>query len=387
MNIPDPQAYTPMMQQYLEIKKDYTDFIVFFRLGDFYEMFFTDALVASKELEIVLTGRDAGAPERVPMCGVPHHAAQVYAQKLIDRGYKIAIVEQVEDPQLAKGLVRREVIKIMTPGTLMEEGSVDARTNNYIVALEETKSSWILAYCDLTTGEVSLLSIPHQEELLESEIANLNAKEVVLSSHAPKHLFRNYLELNELTLSTQDETSIPVSYRSLVSDIYDKDLLTAFGRLVGYLEKTQKRELMHLQKAIVFESRSYLQIDHHSIRNLELIETYRSQSKKGTLLWLMDDCQTAMGSRYLKQTILRPLTDVTKIALRHAFVASMNDHFLIHEELKTHLKEVYDLERIIGRLSFGNANAKDLVHLAKSLSVVPEIRSMMRSLEDPYASS
>ncbi len=377
--------YTPMMQQYLEIKKDYVDFIVFFRLGDFYEMFFTDAEVASKELEIVLTGRDAGQTERVPMCGVPYHAANLYIEKLIDKGYKVAVSEQVEDPQVAKGIVKREVIKIITPGTLIEEGSIDEKTNNYIASLSEGKNKYYLAYSDLTTGQNQIVSLPKQIDLLFNEIENLSIRELIVGSEFHHSSFQSLIDHYEITISIHDETNIPFYYKNLLQDIYDKELITAFGRLLNYIILTQKKELLHLQKVVVFESSSYLHIDNNSKRNLELIETLRTSSKKGTLNWLLDECFTAMGSRKLKQNILRPLVDQELISRRYHFVAALNDHFILKEELKELLKSVYDLERIIGRLSFGNANAKDLIHLSKSLAVVPDIKHILTSLDNPFA--
>ncbi|MGD9909943.1 MAG: DNA mismatch repair protein MutS [Candidatus Izemoplasmatales bacterium] len=374
-----------MMQQYLEIKKDYTDFIVFFRLGDFYEMFFTDAEVASKELEIVLTGRDAGQPERVPMCGVPYHAANLYVEKLVEKGYKVAIVEQVEDPALAKGIVKREVIKIITPGTLIEEGAVDEKSNNFIASVLEGKERYILSYSDLTTGQNHIVTLPKQTDLLFSEIQNLNVKELIVGKEFNHSFFQNLVDFYEITISVHEDFTIPFYYKNLILDIYDKELIQSFGRLLSYLLLTQKRELLHLQKVVVFESSSYLHIDNNSKRNLELIETLRTSSKKGTLNWLLDECQCAMGSRKLKQTILRPLVDKDKIEARYHLIESFNNHFITKEELKDKLKSVYDLERIIGRLSFGNANAKDLVQLSKSLSVIPVIKDLLVSLQNTYA--
>lgn len=377
--------YTPMMQQYLEIKKDYTDFIVFFRLGDFYEMFFQDAIVASKELEIVLTGRDAGTKERVPMCGIPYHAANVYLEKLVDKGYKVAIAEQVEDPKQAKGIVKREIIKLVTPGTIIEDGSIDQKDNNYIVAISETLQGFILAFSDLTTGENYLETLPDDISILINEILNLNVKEVVIASHLKHKAIRHYLSDYQLTLSVSDDTELPSYYRTLVNDIYDKDLLQAFARLVTYLEKTQKQTLMHLQKVTVFENNAYLRIDNNSKKNLELIETYRRQSKQHTLLWLLDACETAMGSRFLKQSLLRPLIDKDKINQRFDLVESLNDHFIIKADITKELKKIYDLERIVGRLSFGNCNAKDLVNLKKSLLTLPKIRAALKELDNAYA--
>jgi DNA mismatch repair protein MutS len=381
----DPTIYTPMMQQYLEIKKDYTDYIVFFRLGDFYEMFFQDAILASKELEIVLTGRDAGADERVPMCGVPYHAANIYLEKLVEKGFKVAIVEQVEDPKAAKGIVKREVIKLVTPGTLIEDGSLNQKDNNYIVAISEIKKGYILAFSDLTTGENYLEKVPGDINILFNEILNLNVKEVVIPSDIKNKLIKHYLNEYELTISISDDIDLPSYYRSLISEVYDKDLIHAFSRLVNYLEKTQKQSLMHLQKVQVFESNSYLRIDNNSKKNLELTETFRRQSKSNTLFWLLDKCSTAMGSRYLKQSIHRPLIDYDRIQQRYSLVESLNNNFIIRSDIQDQLKKVYDLERIVGRISFGNCNAKDLVNLKKSLEAVPFIKKSLTDLKNDFA--
>jgi len=377
-------TYTPMMEQYLEIKKDYRDFIVFFRLGDFYEMFFTDAIVASKELEIVLTGRDAGQDEKVPMCGVPHHAVNIYIERLVEKGFKVAIVEQTEDPALAKGIVKREVIKLITPGTIIEAGAIDEKTNNYIGALSETKNEFLLAYSDLSTGQNSIVTVPKDYDLLISEIYNLNAKELVVASKFNQHKLLKGIENYPLTLSISDEVNLPSFYNNLVSEIYDKDQIEAFGRLINYLISTQKRELMHLQKVQVFESNQYLHIDNNSQRNLELTQTLRFGNRKGSLFWLLDHCETAMGSRYLKQTILRPLVDQGRIENRYNLIEKFNENFIIREELRELLKSVYDLERIVGRISFGNANAKDLINLAKSLKVMPAIKLSLQQLHNDY---
>ncbi len=385
MNKTNQQAYTPMMQQYLEIKKDYTDFIVFFRLGDFYEMFFTDAIVASKELEIVLTGRDAGQEEKVPMCGVPYHAAALYIERLVEKGFKVAIVEQTEDPALAKGIVRREVIKLITPGTIIEEGAIDEKSNNFIGAIGETKTEYLLAYSDLSTGQNAIVTLPKDLDLLVSEIFNINAKELIVSSKFDRKKLLRYIENYPLTLSLCDNIDLPSYYRNLTSEIYDKDQLEAFARLVNYLISSQKRELMHFQKVQVFESNQYLHIDHNSKRNLELTETLRFGNRKGSLFWLLDHCVTAIGSRFLKQTILRPLIDPIKIEKRFSLIESFNENFIVREDLRTHLKSVYDLERIVGRISFGNANAKDLVNLSRSLKATPFIKADISKLKNSYA--
>jgi DNA mismatch repair protein MutS len=378
-------SFTPMMQQYLEIKKDYSDYIVFFRIGDFYEMFFEDAEIGSRELEIVLTGKDAGQKERVPMCGIPYHAANVYLEKLVEKGYKVAICEQVEDPALAKGLVRREVIKLITPGTIVEDGAVDEKSNNYIVSVTESKEKYLLAYSDLTTGQNCIVSTPKDPESLWSEILNLHTREIVIGPRFNQRPLRRFLQTEALTVSVFEASELPHAYKHLVAEIYDKESLEAFGRLINYLRSTQKQELAHFQKVQVFESTSYLRMDYNSKRNLELVETYRFGSRKGSLFWLLDQCRTAMGSRFLKQNILRPLVDKKKIENRFSLLEAFNEHFLIREDLKTDLREVYDLERILGRISFGNANAKDLVNLARSLRVMPGLKAKMESLNVPYA--
>jgi DNA mismatch repair protein MutS len=376
-----------MMQQYLEIKKDYSDFIVFFRIGDFYEMFFEDAVTGSKELEIVLTGKDAGQKERVPMCGIPYHAVNVYLEKLVEKGYKVAIVEQVEDPALAKGLVKRDVIKLITPGTIIEEGAIDEKTNNYIVSVSESKQKYLLAYSDLTTGQNCIVSTPKDPELLFNEILNLNSREIIIGSRFNQKVIRQHLQNYAVTVSVSDKTDLPAYYRTLVADVYDKESLEAFGRLINYLILTQKQELTHLQKVQVFESTSYLRIDNNSKKNLELVETYRFGTRKGSLFWLLDQCQTAMGSRFLKQNIMRPSVDKSKIENRFSLIEAFNENFLVREEIKEQLKEVYDLERIVGRISFGNANAKDLVNLARSLRVMPPVKERLLSIHNGYATA
>ena len=374
-----------MMQQYLKIKKDYSDYIVFFRLGDFYEMFFQDAIVASKELEIVLTGRDAGAEEKVPMCGVPYHSANVYLEKLVDKGYKVAIAEQTTQATKGKGIVERDVVKLVTPGTLIEEGLIDQKTNNFIVAISDDQDGYILAYSDLTTGENFLQQLPKDMDILFNEILSLNVKEVVIDSNFKHKEIQYYLHTHQLTLSVEDETHLKSYYRHLISDVYDKHLIKAFARLINYLEKTQKKQLMHLQKVEVFSARSFLRIDNNSKNNLELTKTLMSKSEKSTLFWLLDACKTAMGSRFLKQNIQRPLIDKAMIENRFNLVESLNNHFIEKEDIGDLLKHVYDLERIVGRLSFGNCHAKDLVNLKNSLKTMPSVKENLLKLDNDYA--
>ncbi|MDP3130821.1 MAG: DNA mismatch repair protein MutS, partial [Bacillota bacterium] len=351
----------------------------------FYEMFFGDAAIASKELEIVLTGRDAGQAERVPMCGVPFHAADLYIERLVEKGFKVCIVEQLEDPMLAKGLVKRDVIRLVTPGTIVGAGTIDAKSNNYIVSVTETKTGFILAYADLSTGQNCLVSTPRDADLMHNEILNLQAREIVVGSKFSQRLLRRQFADHPVTVTVSDDVALPALYRPLAAEVYDKDALETFGRLVNYLVRSQKAELLHLQKIQRFDASGYLRIDANSMKNLELLETYRFQNRKGSLFWLLDKCETAIGSRYLKQTILRPLLDKVKIQKRFSLIEAYRDNFMAREEIRESLKAVYDLERIVGRLSFGTANAKDLVNLARSLRAMPSIQTAMERLDNAYA--
>lgn len=298
----DKNQYTPMMRQYLEIKEQYQDAIVFFRLGDFYEMFFNDAIVASKELEIVLTGRDAGTTERVPMCGVPYHSVSSYIDKLTAKGYKVAIVEQVEDPKDAKGIVKREVIRVITPGTITDGGNISETDNNFLVSVDEAKNRYILAYTDLSTGENYLTTIPLIGDILRAEILNLRTKEIVISSTFNQAVLDPLKQVTSITISIEDNIQ-DVNYLKSLSQDLDKEEQIVFNRLINYVIKTQKRTLVHLQPVSKYSIDGFLKIDFSSQRNLELIETLRFQNRKNTLLSVLDKCETAMGSRLLKKNI------------------------------------------------------------------------------------
>ena len=334
----DREQYTPMMQQYLDIKKDYLDTIVFFRLGDFYEMFFNDAIVASKELEIALTGKDAGAKERVPMCGIPHHAATLYIERLIEKGYKIAIVEQVEDPKEAKGIVKRDVVKLITPGTIIEDGSIKENENNYLVAVKEARGYFVLAYSDFSTGENYITTIPYDLDYLVSELNSLKTKEIIVSSSFDKKTIERLQKNYYILVSFCDESKIPSYLEGLVSDIDNKEMIETFGMLLNYILKTQKRELMHLQKLAIYQSSQFLRIDVHSKRNLEIFTTLRNNQKMGSLLWLIDHCNTAMGSRELHKWLERPLLNKKDIVDRQDIIEDIMKNYLIKEYIKENLK-------------------------------------------------
>lgn len=301
-------AYTPMIQQYLQIKADYQDAFLFFRLGDFYEMFFDDAIKASQELEITLTSRDGGGDERIPMCGVPYHSAASYIEQLIEKGYKVAICEQTEDPKQAKGVVKREVVQLITPGTMMEGRGLNEKENNYIASITSfDDATYGFAYNDLSTGEnkVTLLTGGFEEVL--NELSMSGAKEVVVSSSFDADLQRKMRERSVLTISFEDDTNIQSSYEHLLKELNQDKLRVTSARLLNYLYRTQKRSLDHLQPISTYQVHQYMKIDYYSKRNLELTETIRSKGKKGSLLWLLDETKTAMGGRLLKQWIDRPL--------------------------------------------------------------------------------
>ncbi|GGC89783.1 DNA mismatch repair protein MutS [Thalassobacillus devorans] len=369
--------YTPMMQQYLTIKAQHKDAFLFFRLGDFYEMFFDDALEAARELEITLTSRDGGN-ERIPMCGVPYHSAANYIKNLIEKGYKVAICEQVEDPKAAKGVVKREVVQLITPGTVMEGNMLDEKENNYLASLTSfDDGSYTVAYNDLTTGENSIALITDGWGAVVSELYNRPVKEVVIASDLPEFCQQDLKERLAYTISYQDDVTIEEPFSSLLEDIQQEKYKIGFGRLLNYIQHTQKRSLDHLQPVQKIELKQHMNLDMYSKRNLELMETLRKQGKTGSLLWVVDDTVTSMGARQLKKWLERPLLDRREIEVRHQQVSGFLDQFFEREELREQLKSVYDLERLSGRISFGNVNARDLLQLKQSLGKIPAIKETL----------
>ncbi|MFT4416930.1 DNA mismatch repair protein MutS [Fredinandcohnia humi] len=378
--------YTPMIKQYLTIKADYKDAFLFFRLGDFYEMFFEDAVKASQVLEITLTSREGGIDERIPMCGVPYHAASGYIEQLVNHGYKVAICEQTEDPRQAKGVVKREVVQLITPGTVMEGKALLEKENNFLASISTfPEGVYGFALTDLTTGEnrVSLLS-GNFEEVIGEIYAN-GVKEVVVQSDFEDELKKSIVERCNVTISYENNNTINEEFSKLVNHLDDERLVQSFGRLFHYLNKTQKRSLAHLQPVRLYNVNQYMKIDIYSKRNLELTETIRSKGKKGSLLWLLDQTVTAMGGRLLKQWIDRPLLNRDEIDARLNMVQTFIDQYFERLELRDLLKEVYDLERLAGRVAYGNVNARDLLQLKKSLEQLPSIYKIVSELKHPYA--
>ena len=376
--------YTPMMRQYLEIKENYPDTLVFFRLGDFYEMFFNDALVASRELEIVLTSRDAGTNnDRVPMCGVPFHAVSGYIERLSERGYKVAIVEQLEEATKGKNIVKRDVIKIITPGTNIDENYLDEKSNNYLGSIDKINNNFVLAYIDISTGEAKITDFP-SIELLYSELIKLNIKEVVIRRNFPKEICNYLTKLLSIIVSIHDETKIDDYLVSLTEEVVE-EYIPLVNRLLSYVILTQKRVLVHLKKFDYYANNDYLKIDSGSVKSLELIESIRGGKNKNNLFVLLDKCSTSMGSRFLKKNILFPLVSVKEITFRQDLIEEFNKHYLAVTDLKKDLLNIYDLERIIGRISYGSLSPKDLVQLKRSLSVLPHIKLVLAGMKGKNA--
>lgn len=369
---------TPMMKQYLTIKADHQDAFLFFRLGDFYEMFYEDAIKGARELEITLTQRDPGQKEPIPMCGIPHHAAEGYIKTLVDKGYKVAICEQVEDPKDAVGIVKREVIQVVTPGTVMETTMLKENESNYIASLSYfDDGTFVVAYNDLSTGENDLALIEGGWDAVIHELYNQTIKEIVVSSDLPVELQDDLKQKLQVVLSYQDDVSFDADFRNLCDDVNDERLMEAFSRLLNYVKYTQKRSLDHLQPAKVISLKDYLALDMYSKRNLELTETIIKKGKHGSLLWVLDKTVTAMGARTLKKWIERPLLSHEVINKRQEIVEGFYNGFMEREAIRETLKSVYDLERLAGRIAFGNVNARDLIQLRESLIKIPPLKEIL----------
>lgn len=381
--MPQKTSDTPMMRQYFEIKKQYPDAFLFYRIGDFYELFYDDAIKGSQILELTLTARSKNADDPIPMCGVPHHAAQNYIDILIEQGYKVAICEQMEDPRTAKGMVKREVIQLVTPGTATDNGVTEAKTNNYLTALtyDKTTGKFGFAYTDLSTGELKTALLDDLDGVL-NEVVSLQTKEIVVDNDITEDIKDRISELGVL-VSNQVDGDISSETSFLSQDLKIEQEKAVVKELLLYVETTQKRSLAHLQKAVPYEPSFYLRMDHASKYNLELTSLIRTGKKQGTLLWLLDSTKTAMGGRLLKQWLDRPLIQKKAILSRQNQVQSLVDHFFERSSLQEELTKVYDLERLAGRVAFGNVNGRDLIQLKTSLNQIPKIKYILQELEDP----
>lgn len=377
--MPQKTKNTPMMEQYFAIKDQYPDCLLFYRLGDFYELFYEDAIEAARLLELTLTSRNKNAEDPIPMCGVPHHSAAERIKTLIENGKKVAICEQLEDPKLAKGMVKRGVIQVITPGTFTEYANQGA--NNYLVALIQTKKGYALTYVDVATGELKGTLLRSMEEV-QNECSSLQTKElVVLETDITTELQEMCDVFGILISPVTPESVVHGEWQSLLEQIEDDALRSAFECLLSYVERTQLRSLDHLQVAEQYQSDFYLAMTYETRRNLELTSTIRMQQKHGSLLWFLDETQTAMGGRLLKQWVEKPLVVSQAIEERHQLVESLNQHYFERSDFIDALKRVYDLERIVGKVSFGSANARDLLQLKATLAQVPTFHAICESMD------
>ena len=386
---------SPMMEQYMAIKDEYQDCILFFRLGDFYEMFFDDAKLASKELELTLTGKNCGQEERAPMCGVPFHSAESYIAKLVENGHKVAICEQIEDPATAKGIVRREVIQIVTPGTVTAQSMLAEKENNYLAAVyfDDRERVMSIAYCDVSTGEVNVTEYAGEDgyETLINELVKVKAREIIVTKS-----FSEKYQTEEITLITE-------AYINVVGDDFfsrkacleavkaqfscispaavgleqDGSAVLSLGALISYLLETQKHSLKHITGFNFYEMGKHMSLDKATLRNLELTETLHDKKVAGSLLGVLDKTHTAMGSRKMKQWLREPLNEAEDINSRLDGVEELYSQILIRNNIKESLKGIYDFERLAGRIACGNANGKDLIALRNSLSLLPEIKDCL----------
>ena len=387
---------TPMMRQYLDIKEKNKDAILFFRLGDFYEMFFDDAVLVSKELELTLTGKDCGLEERAPMCGIPYHAVDIYISRLIKKGYKIAICEQMEDPKLAKGLVKRDIVRVITPGTVTEAVMLDEKNNNYICAIYEVGNCFGLANADVSTGEISCTEFSGANSFYNvlDEIARIKPSEMVVNSTmfnneneigAIKKRFGLYISKLEDEFFDKD-TAFEVISNKIDNFEKPKDKFViayiATGALLKYLTEIQKNNLDNINNLEVYESDKFMKIDISTRRNLEITETMRDKNKKGSLLWVLDRTSTAMGARLLHSWIDRPLVNVKNINERLNAVVFLKNNPILRSDIIDKLNKIYDIERLTGRIVYGSANARDLVALKLSLKMLPEVRELLSRIDD-----
>ena len=373
------EKLSPMMQQYMEIKDKYEDSIIFFRLGDFYEMFFEDAIIASRVLELTLTGKQAGLEERVPMCGVPHHAYASYVDALIEKGYKVAICEQLEDPKETKGMVKRDVIQVITKGTRIDE-NIDSKSNNYIANIYNFDYCYGISFADISTGEVYAMLIEGEKDKVIKEVTKHGFKEVIVNDSINREIIEilrtNYNVLVTITKEELDDKN----YEYIYKDIEDIRIVSTLKHLLYYIIDTKKGDLHHLQKCRIIKNSEFLEFDNNTKRNLELTETLRNRERQYSLLWLLDKNKTAMGSRYLKHNIENPLTSREDIKRRYYMVEKLSTEFILRDDLIKELGNVYDLERLAGRITYGNLNAKDLLQLKSSLKSLPKIKEILEQI-------
>ena len=386
---------TPMMKQYMQTKEEYKDCILFYRLGDFYEMFFDDALTASKELEITLTGKNCGLEERAPMCGIPYHAVDSYLNRLVSKGYKVAICEQVEDPKTAKGIVKREVIRVVTPGTNLDTQGLDETKNNYIMCIVYMADRYGLSVADVTTGEYLVTELDSQTKLMD-ELYKFMPSEIVCNEafymsgldlddlknrlHMAIYSLEAWYFDDALCRETLQEHFKVASLEGIGLSDYECGMI-ASGALLKYLEETQKNSLSHMSRLTRYATGNYVVLDSATRRNLELVETLREKQKRGSLLWVLDKTKTAMGARTLRKYVEQPLIDKKSIVKRLDAVAELKDNAICREEIREYLNPVYDLERLVGKITYQSANPRDLIAFQSSLSMLPSVKCILKDME------
>lgn len=379
----DRTKLSPMMAQYIEIKDKYKDELVFYRLGDFYEMFFDDALIASRELELTLTGRVAGLDEKVPMCGVPHANVKTYIERLVNKGYRVAICEQLEDPRYTKGMVKRGIVDVISKGTIADNDLLNDKDSSYIASILFFSDSILMTVLDISTGYLATITLENSEEILVNEILELNLKEVIFIDNLNTSLISLLKKTYNIEVTINSEF-LWDKYKELFDIIPDARVKSGVAHLFYYLDVRQLKDLSHITKINYLKKNDYLEMDIHSIRNLELVETLRLKERTYSLLWLLDKCKTAMGSRKLKNWMLNPLKNKEKIIDRYEKVEKLNNEFIIKDELKNYLYEVYDIERLSGKVINGSLNARDLLQLKNSIKVLPMIKKKIEDLGFNY---
>ena len=377
----DKTRLAPMMAHYVELKEKNMDTIILYRLGDFYEMFFEDAELVSHELELTLTGRNAGLDERVPMCGVPYHAVDIYIDKLIKKGYKVAICEQLEDPKSVKGMVKRDITEVISSGTVITANSLNEKENNYIASIYSLDYCFILTYSDITTGEIYSEIIENDNSLLINKIIFLGIKELITNSKTNKEITETLKNTYKLPITITDNIINDNAYNYIYDNITDERYILGTNHLAYYLVNNLKRSISHFQKLVIRKNNEFLKMDIHTKRNLELTESIRKGERMYSLLWLLDETKTAMGSRKLKYWIENPLVNIDDIEKRYDIVSTLLEEFILSEDLRKALYNVYDLERLCGRISLGSANARDLIQLKESLHILPEINDILKKIK------
>lgn len=382
-------SFTPMMRQYLEIKDKCKDSILFFRLGDFYEMFFEDAELVSKELELTLTGRDCGLENRAPMCGVPFHAAETYISRLVSKGYKVAICEQVEDPATAKGIVKRDIIKIVTPGTYTESSFLEENKNNFLMGLYISENLSSVCFCDISTGEFYCSDFNYDINIIIDEISKFNPKELVISNMVSEEILKEIRERFEVSISRFDEKFFSTEEERLQNQFknytelqFSESLIRGCNGLLNYIIETQKVTLSNIDTIEIYNIFDYLVIDGNSRRNLEITESLRDKTKRGSLLSVLDKTSTAMGGRRLRKWIEQPLVDKKEIELRQNSIEELIKNISLQEDLDEALNDIYDIERLVGKISSKSINAKELLALKNSIEKIPRIKDLLSNFSE-----